>query len=47
MLDRIVNASVVNQSTFEWSQIQEEIETYVVNDSLNKATHILKEMDML
>ena len=43
VLDRIVNASVVNQSTFEWSQIQEEIETYVVNDSLNKATHILKE----
>lgn len=43
VLDRIVNASVVNQSSFEWNQIQEEIETYVVNDSLNKATHILKE----
>ena len=43
VLDRIVNATVVNQSTFEWNQIQEEIETYVVNDSLNKATQILKE----
>jgi len=43
VLDRIVNATVVNQSTFEWNQIQEDIETYVVNDSLNKATQILKE----
>ena len=43
VLDRIVNATVINQSNFEWDQIQKEIEMYVVNDSLNKATKILKE----